>query len=133
MLKHMLAVHVRDNGNGGDIGVDWPADIRRGDLQKCGYSVRINGLQMRNYGGNLVVPRRLTAMSVSSESSFISSARMLAVDVNYSELSTSSVTATEMDPFEAEQRSPVTAIEMDPSETQQRREIASNEIFEMEA
>jgi hypothetical protein len=85
---------------------------------------------MRNYGGKLVVPRRITAMS---ESSLISNARMSAVDANNSELSTSPVTATEMNPFEAEQRSSVTATEMEPSETRQRHETASNEIFEMGA
>lgn len=46
LLKHLFGAHVRQDGSGADVEVDWPADIRRGDLDKCGYSMRINGMQM---------------------------------------------------------------------------------------
>jgi hypothetical protein len=118
LLKHMLAVHVRDDRGPVNVKVvDWPADIRQGNLQKCGYSVRINGLQMRVCGGNLVVPRRVGAIgrTVSSQSSSMSDASTAATDLSYSESSASSVTA----------------VERDAPESEQQHEMGSDEIFEM--
>jgi len=125
LLKHMLAVHVRDNGSAAGMEVDWPADYRRGNIEKCGYSVRINGEQMLESGGNLVVRthRRITAGSVSSlptRSPAVSSAR-------------SSATALTVDVGSIANNSPwVTVVEMNPSaETGERFEMPSDERFEM--
>jgi hypothetical protein len=77
LLKHLLAVHVRGE-EGRDIEVDWPSDFRKGDIAKCGFAVRIQGLEMRSQNGALVVPRRLNTInsaSVETMSSFVSSAR----------------------------------------------------------
>jgi hypothetical protein len=132
LLKHMLAVHVRDDGSGGDIDVDWPSDGRRGDLQKCGYSVRINRLQMRISGSDLVVSRRFAAASMPSIISLVPSTRRIGGEGDYSKSSTNLVTATEIDSSETEEAA-TPAPEVNPFETQQRNEIHSNQIFELEA
>lgn len=59
LLKHLLAVHFRDDEDDGrGIKVDWPADSRQGDVAKCGFMIYMNGMQMRNLAGSLFVPRR---------------------------------------------------------------------------
>jgi hypothetical protein len=82
LLKHLLGAHVRQDGSGADVEVDWPADIRGGDLDKCGYSVRINGLQMESQDGKLLVPRRKRIMpaSVSGGGFLMSGARTTVVE-----------------------------------------------------
>jgi hypothetical protein len=82
LLKHLLGAHVRQDGSGADVEVDWPADIRGGDLDKCGYSVRINGLQMESQDGKLLVPRRKRIMpaSVSGGGFLMSGARTAVVE-----------------------------------------------------
>ncbi|KAL9108625.1 MAG: hypothetical protein Q9227_006571 [Pyrenula ochraceoflavens] len=57
MLKHMLAVHFQDNGTGSDARVDWPADDRRGDLEKSGFMVYLNGERMQNRNGSIIIPK----------------------------------------------------------------------------
>ena len=58
LLMHMIDAHIRDEGEETGIQVDWPADHRRGDIDKCGFMVRVDGMMMQNVGGSLVVPRR---------------------------------------------------------------------------
>lgn len=148
LLKHMLAVHLRDDGNGSDIKVDWPADNRRGDLEKCGYSVRIDGLQMRKVGGNLVVPRRV---SVVSQISLVPVSNRIAIDdperlrsslstivVNNNDIGTSEsddvspISSTaDTNTFEEDPRLSMTGAEIYPSEPPPSYED-SNAIFELE-
>jgi hypothetical protein len=77
LLKHLLAVQIR-NEEGRDIEVDWPSDFRKGDIAKCGFALRIQGLEMRSQNGALVIPRRLNTISsasVETISSFVPSVR----------------------------------------------------------
>ncbi|KAI9766147.1 MAG: hypothetical protein M1840_006714 [Geoglossum simile] len=113
LLRHLLDVHVRSSENGADIEVDWPADIRRGNIQKCGFSVRINALQMRNQNGSLVIPmQRVTAVAMGVSTA---GPNPSTVDVGYSD-STSEWSSV---------------IDMDPSEVRERYEMPSTERFEM--
>jgi len=77
LLKHMLAVHFRDDENEAGIRADWPSDVRQGDLRKCGCMVWMNGTQMQNIADNLLVPRqtRITVASVTCEISLMPGAR----------------------------------------------------------
>jgi hypothetical protein len=120
LLQHMLEVHVRDDGSGVNLGVDWPADVRSGNLEKCGYSVRINGSHMRvDQGGRLVVPIQRAATTVTgvgSSMSSIVSPMASTISLGYSESTISGGSALP---------------EMDPTEARERVEIPSTEVFEM--
>jgi|SRR5579862_4955421 len=118
LLKHLLSVHVRGNGNGADAEVDWPADNRQGNIQKCGFLVRINGSQMQNQNGSLVVPmQRIVAVAMGASTASLAGSNPSTVGVGYSD-STSEWSSV---------------IEMDPSEVGERYEMPSTERFEMDA
>ncbi|KAI9774472.1 MAG: hypothetical protein M1839_001705 [Geoglossum umbratile] len=154
LLKHLLGVHVRNNGNGADIEVDWPADIRRGDIEKSGFWVRINGSQMQNQNGNLVVPIQRPAAAApgvptanAPTASFAVSSPSIAsaVEVGYSDSTSEWASVMEMGPPEVGEgyempssgrfadsiREWASAVEMDPLEVGERYEMPSSERFEM--
>jgi hypothetical protein len=145
LLKHMLAVHFRDEGDDVGLKVDWPADVRRGDVEKCGFKVRMNGMQMRNLGGSLIVPRQTSAASRISESSVTSSARTSTTYVSSSRSSTTLVGSMETAPYRTgqtheavgERRSPPPAyvdempFEMGSSGTEHLHEMPSAERVEL--
>ena len=80
----MLAIHLGNYENDVGVTVDWPADVRCGDLEKCGFMVLVNGVQMQNLAGNLVVPRPeiSTTASTTSETSLMSDVSTTAASVN---------------------------------------------------
>ncbi|KAF7505194.1 hypothetical protein GJ744_001184 [Endocarpon pusillum] len=84
LLKHMLAIHLANDENDVGVTVDWPADIRCGDLDKCGFMVMVNGVSMQNLAGNLVVPRPriITTARSTSETSLMSDVSMTTAGVN---------------------------------------------------
>ena len=84
LLKHMLTVHLGNIENDIGVTVDWPADVRCGNLDKCGFMVLVNGVQMQNLAGNLVVPRprTVTPASATSQTSHLSEVSTTAVNVN---------------------------------------------------
>lgn len=84
LLKHMLAIHLGNDENDIGVSVDWPADVRCGDLEKCGFMVVVNGVPMQNLAGNLVVPRPrlITAARTTSETSLMSDVSTTAAGVN---------------------------------------------------
>jgi hypothetical protein len=112
LLKHLLNVHVRSNGNGADIEVDWPADIRQGNIQKCGFLVRINGLQMQNQNGSLVIPmQRMAAVAMDASTASLAGSNPSTVDVGYSDSTSEWSSVIELDPLEVGER-----YEMPPTE-----------------
>ncbi len=114
LLKHLLFVHVRDEGDGRDWVVDWPGDGRRGDLRKCGFGVRIEGLEMAECDGRLVVLKRLVVMGARSEVELATSSgvesrteigsreRLSAAGLSRAMSSVSSLSVAEMDDFEGD-------------------------------
>jgi hypothetical protein len=84
LLKHMLAIHLGNDENEVGVTVDWPADVRCGNLEKCGFMVVVNGVQMQNLAGSLVVPRpRITTTArTTSETSLMSDVSTTAAGVN---------------------------------------------------